>query len=116
MRHLKAAAMLLVAFGLMMTLSACEEEHHPAESKGGATAIVLVNFQLSILAPDGPMAVAQGQVDPMIKAANAVIAAAMSSSTRVNAPLAAGPHGRRPSDLSILTTPYCATPTECSSP
>jgi nicotinamidase-related amidase len=68
--------MLLVAIGLMMTLSACEEEHRPAESKGGATAIVLVNFQLSFLAPNGPMAVAQDQVDPMIKAANAVIGAA----------------------------------------
>lgn len=76
MRHMKAAAMLLVAIGLMMTMSACEEEARPPEAKGGATAIVLLDFQVSFLSPDGRMAVAQNQVEPMIKAANAIIAAA----------------------------------------
>jgi nicotinamidase-related amidase len=73
---MKVAAMLLVVIGLMMTLGACEEEHRPAESKGPATAILLLDFQVSFLSPNGPMAVAQDQIGPMIKAANAMIAAA----------------------------------------
>jgi nicotinamidase-related amidase len=76
MRHVKTAAMILVAIGLLMTMSACEEEQRPPETRGGATAIVLLDFQLSFLSPDGRMAVARNQAEPMIKAANAIIAAA----------------------------------------
>jgi nicotinamidase-related amidase len=75
MRPVNAAAMLLVAIGLMITLSACEEEQRPA-AKGGAKAILLLDLQVSFLSPDGRMAVAQDQVEPMIKAANAIIGAA----------------------------------------
>jgi nicotinamidase-related amidase len=75
MRHVKAAAMLLVAIGLMITLGACEEGR-PPEARGGATAIVLIDFQVSFLSPHGRMAMPQDQIEPMIKAANAIIGAA----------------------------------------
>jgi nicotinamidase-related amidase len=73
MRPTKAALRLTLVLGLMMTVSACEREGRPAESQGTTTALMLMDFQRDFLQADGRKPVAQNEVEPMIKAANAMI-------------------------------------------
>ena len=53
MRPTKAALMLTLVLGLMMTVSACEREGRPAESQGTTTALMLIDFQRDFLQADG---------------------------------------------------------------
>ena len=71
----KARVLIFAAIGLMM-LGGCESERRATESKGKAPALVLIDLQRSFLASEGARPVAQNEVDPMVKAVNAMIDAA----------------------------------------
>jgi nicotinamidase/pyrazinamidase len=75
MRATRAALMFAATLSLMLTLGACAKSE-PLDFKDPRTALVLIDFQNDYLRPGGCMAVAQDQVDPMLNAANAMIAAA----------------------------------------
>jgi nicotinamidase/pyrazinamidase len=72
---MKTALILLLAFVVITTVTACEPERH-AVNKAGATVLVLVDFQEDFLDGNGRMPIAQNQVGPLLTAANAMIAAA----------------------------------------
>ena len=71
----KARVLIFAAIGLIM-LGGCESERRATESKGNAPALVLIDLQRSFLASEGARPVAQNEVDPMVKAVNAMIDAA----------------------------------------
>src|SRR5580704_1667112 len=75
MFRLTGAALIFAAIGLIV-LSGCESERRAANSKGNAPAIVLIDLQQSFLNSEGASPVAQEQVEPLIKATNAMIDAA----------------------------------------
>jgi nicotinamidase-related amidase len=75
MRATRAALMLPATLSLMLMLGACAKSE-PFDFKDPRTALVLIDFQNDYLRPDGLMAVAQNQVDPMLNAAHAMIQAA----------------------------------------
>jgi nicotinamidase-related amidase len=75
MRATGAALMLAATLSLMLMLGACAKRE-PLDFKAPRTALVLIDFQNDYLRPEGRMAVAQNQVDPMLNAANAMIEAA----------------------------------------
>jgi hypothetical protein len=69
MRATRAALMLAAALSLMLMLGACAKSE-PVDFKDPRAALVLIDFQNDYLRPDGLMAVAQNQVDPMLNAAH----------------------------------------------
>lgn len=71
----KARVVIFAVIGLMI-LGGCESERRATESKGNAPALVLIDLQQSFLAPENARSVAQSEVDPMVKAVNAMIDAA----------------------------------------
>jgi nicotinamidase-related amidase len=82
MRATRAALMLPAALSLMLMLGACAK-NEPVDFKNPRTALVLIDLQNDYLLPQGRMAVAQDQVDPMLNAANAMIEAARKNSIDV---------------------------------
>lgn len=73
MRLTRAAATLCLIFALMLGASGCAKEILP--SRGSVTVLTLIDFQRDYLSHNGRMRVAQDQIDPMIKATNALIVA-----------------------------------------
>jgi nicotinamidase-related amidase len=73
MRRLKRVASGLVICVMAFGLSACVKERLPL--RGPFTALVLIDYQVDYLSPNGRMPVAQDQVDGLIKATNEMIAA-----------------------------------------
>jgi nicotinamidase-related amidase len=71
--RLTRAATWLTIFVLAFGTSACIEERLPL--RGPQTVLVLLNYQVDYLSPDGRMPVAQDQVGGLIKATNKMIAA-----------------------------------------
>lgn len=70
------AGLLIFAAIALMTLGGCESEHRAMESKRNAPALVLIDLQRSFLGSQGARPVAENEVDPMVKAVNAMIDAA----------------------------------------
>ncbi len=75
MVRVKAGLLIFAAIALMI-LGGCESERRAVESKGNAPALVLIDLQQSFLASQGARPVAENEVDPMVKAVNAMIGAA----------------------------------------
>ncbi|MGH7935056.1 MAG: cysteine hydrolase [Candidatus Binataceae bacterium] len=75
MRRITTALILPALLGFAFMIQACGGEEHRAESRGPNTALVLIGMQESYLNPDGRLPVATDQIDPTIKAANAMIKA-----------------------------------------
>src|SRR5260370_36525339 len=75
MRATRAALMLAATLSLILMLGACAKRE-ALDFKDPRPALVLIDFQNDYLRPEGRMAVAQNQVDPMLNAANAMIEAA----------------------------------------
>jgi len=75
MFRLTGAALIFAAI-VLLVLSGCESERRPADSKGNAPAIVLIDLQRSFLNSEGASPVAQEQIEPLIKTTNAMIDAA----------------------------------------
>jgi nicotinamidase-related amidase len=73
MTRLTRAAQALLICVIAFALSACIKERLPL--RGPLTALVLLDYQVDYLSPNGQMPVAQDQVDGMIKATNSMIAA-----------------------------------------
>src|SRR5690348_6780018 len=70
-REVRSKSLMFAAtLSLMLMLGACAKRE-PVDFKDPRTALVLIDFQNDYLRPDGRMAVAQNQVDPMLNAANA---------------------------------------------
>lgn len=72
MRPTKAALILSLMLGLGIAAAGCETGPAP-EPKGSVTALMLIDMQRDFLQPNGRRPVAQNQVEPMIKATNAMI-------------------------------------------
>jgi nicotinamidase-related amidase len=75
MNGMKTALMMSLALTVVTTLTACEREGR-AVNKAGPTVLVLIDYQEDFLGAGGRMPIAQNQVEPMLKATNAMIAAA----------------------------------------
>jgi nicotinamidase-related amidase len=74
MKLSKPALMAAMVLGLAFVVAGCEEktqEHH-----GPGTALILIDLQRDYLLPDGKLPIAQDQREPLVKAVNALIAAA----------------------------------------
>ena len=74
MRPTKAALIFSLMLGLGIAVAGCETGPAP-EPKGSVTALMLIGMQRDFLQPNGRRPVAPDQVEPMIKAANAMIGA-----------------------------------------
>jgi nicotinamidase-related amidase len=72
MMRVKAATLMLAALGLMI-LAGCESENRAPDSRGKVPAVVLIDLQQSFLSSEGARPVAEDQVEPLIKAVNAMI-------------------------------------------
>lgn len=75
MRLIKQISRFVLITAVTMALAACEHENRPPAVKDGTTVLLLLDMQRDYLAPDGRGTVAQEQAEPLIKNANALVAA-----------------------------------------
>lgn len=71
----KVALMMSLLIGATISLAACEPKE-PTKPSGDTTALMLCDLQRSFLQPSGAMPVARDEVEPLIRAVNAMIDAA----------------------------------------
>lgn len=71
----KVGLMMSLLIGAAITLASCDRDEQTKPS-GDTTALVLCDLQRSFLQSNGEMPVARDEVDPLIKAVNAIIDAA----------------------------------------
>jgi nicotinamidase-related amidase len=81
MMRLRSGLMLCATLAALMILSGCEQE--PIKGRGQGAALMLIGYQADYLEPNGQLPVAQDQVQPMIDATNAIVAAARANTMLV---------------------------------
>ena len=81
MRRLRTGVLLGAVMAAILMVSGCDQE--PIKGRGAGTALMLIGLQADYLQPHGRMPVAQDQVQPLIDATDAIVAAARANTTLV---------------------------------